>query len=79
MKLRIVYEIDTEERMFHHDQNLVEFICDGFSKKDVKDPETYRNLFNSVIEIVPSYTEPAIENYKEHFMEVYNHLDKKED
>lgn len=49
MKLKLTFEINTKDRSYHHDKNLIEFACDGFFSKDANNEKVLDLLEESLI------------------------------
>ena len=77
MKLKLTFEIDTKDRSYHHDKNLIEFACDGFFSKDANDEKVLDLLEARIIDLIIEGEDPVIENKLNLIKEIKAHLNTK--
>lgn len=74
MKLKLIYEIDTTDPRFHHHQNLIEFVTDGYNKEDANSLDAYKHLFASTIEMLHEHVDPLFPDIEQYLDELRTHL-----
>jgi hypothetical protein len=77
MKLKLTFEIDTKDKLFHHNKNLIEFACDGFYSKDSSDENVLEILEIKIVDLIINSEEPIIENKSDLKKEIKAHLNTK--
>ena len=79
MKLKLIFEIDTKDRSYHHDKNLIEFVCDGFLSKDANNEKVLDLLKAKIVDLITEGEDPVIENELNLIKEIKAHLNIKGD
>ena len=77
MKLKLIFEIDTRDRSYHHNKNLIEFACDGFFSKDANNEKILDLLKAKIIDLTIEGEDPVIENEFNLIKEIKAHLNAK--